>query len=95
MLLRESYRDEKGRAQKRTLANLSKLPADVIEMLKVLLKGGTLIEAKPQEVSIEPPERDGTARPHPWPYPGSTDPRGACGSCPTPPRHGDAAANGR
>ena len=30
VLLRESYRDEQGRAQKRTLANLSKLPGDVI-----------------------------------------------------------------
>ncbi len=30
VLLRESYRDEDGRAQKRTLANLSKLPGDVI-----------------------------------------------------------------
>jgi transposase len=53
VLLRESYRDRNGRSQKRTLANLSKLPPEVIEMLKLLLKGGTLIEAKPQEVSIE------------------------------------------
>jgi len=30
VLLRESYRDEQGRAQKRTLANLSKLPDDVV-----------------------------------------------------------------
>jgi Transposase DDE domain len=52
VLLRESYRDEHGRSQKRTLANLSKLPADVIEMLKALLKGGTLVQpAAP--VSIE------------------------------------------
>ena len=39
VLLRESYRDEHGRSQKRTLANLSKLPWDVIEALKALLKG--------------------------------------------------------
>src|SRR3974390_463417 len=39
VLLRESYRDENGRAQKRTLANLSKLPPDVIDGLKALLKG--------------------------------------------------------
>jgi transposase len=58
VLLRESYRDADGRTQKRTLANLSKLPADVIDMLKVLLKGGTLIEARPQQVSIE------RSRPH-------------------------------
>src|SRR6201993_573530 len=43
VLLRESYRDEHGRSQKRTLANLSKLPRDVIDGLKVLLKGGTVI----------------------------------------------------
>src|SRR5919204_785728 len=43
VLLRESYRDEHGRAQKRTLANLSKLPRDVIDGLKALLKGGTVI----------------------------------------------------
>ena len=33
VLLRESYRDENGRTQKRTLANLSKLPDDVVAML--------------------------------------------------------------
>ena len=53
VLLRESYRDESGRSQKRTLANLSKLPADVIEMLKALLKGGTLVGAAAPAVSIE------------------------------------------
>jgi hypothetical protein len=37
VLLRESYRDERGRAQKRTLANLSKLPAPVLEGLKAVL----------------------------------------------------------
>lgn len=53
VLLRESYRDAAGKTQKRTLANLSKLPADVIDMLKALLKGGTLMEAAPREVSID------------------------------------------
>ena len=43
VLLRQAYRDEHGRAQKRTLANLSKLPADVIAALKAFLKGGTVI----------------------------------------------------
>ena len=47
VLLRESYRDEQGRAQKRTLANLSKLPGDVIDGLKALLKGGTVIGTGP------------------------------------------------
>jgi hypothetical protein len=53
VLLRESYRDENGRPQKRTLANLSKLPSGVIEALKVLLKGGTLIGTEPRELAIE------------------------------------------
>jgi hypothetical protein len=53
VLLRESYRDAEGRTQKRTLANLSKLPGDVIEMLKALLKGGRLIEAPLEDLSIE------------------------------------------
>jgi hypothetical protein len=53
VLLRESYRDEHGRAQKRTLANLSKLPGDVIEGLKALLKGGTVIGTGPGELEIE------------------------------------------
>ena len=52
VLLRESYRDEQGRAQKRTLANLSKLPGDVVEGLKALLKGGTVIGTGPDEMQI-------------------------------------------
>jgi hypothetical protein len=47
ILLRESYRDEYGRAQKRTLANLSKLPGDVVDGLRALLKGGTVIGTGP------------------------------------------------
>jgi hypothetical protein len=43
VLLRESYRDKQGRAQKRMLANLSKLPAEVIDGLRALLKGGAVI----------------------------------------------------
>ena len=53
VLLRESYRDENGRAQKRTLANLSKLPGDVVAVLKAILKGGTLIGTGPEELQIE------------------------------------------
>jgi hypothetical protein len=53
VLLRESYRDEQGRAQKRTLANLSKLPRDVIDALRALLKGGTVIGTGPGELEIE------------------------------------------
>jgi len=50
VLLRESYRDENGRAQKRTLANLSKLPPDVIEGLKALLRGGTVVGSDELEI---------------------------------------------
>jgi Transposase DDE domain len=53
VLLREAYRDEHGRAQKRTLANLSKLPVDLIGGLKALLKGGTVIGTGPDEIQIE------------------------------------------
>jgi hypothetical protein len=52
VLLRESYRDEEGRAQKRTLANLSKLPGALIEGLKALLKCGTVISTGPDDIQI-------------------------------------------
>jgi len=42
VLLRQSYR-EGGKVRKRTLANLSKLPDEAVEGLKILLKGGTVI----------------------------------------------------
>ena len=45
VLLRESYREGK-RVQKRTLANLSQLPAAVIDGLRGLLKGGIVIGAE-------------------------------------------------
>jgi transposase len=53
VLLRESYRDANGRTQKRTLANLSKLPDDVVALLKAILKGGQLIGTGPDELQIE------------------------------------------
>src|ERR1700692_974231 len=53
VLLRESYRDEQGHTQKRTLANLSKLPRDVIDTVKVVLKGGTVVGTGPQELEVE------------------------------------------
>ncbi|RUV07367.1 IS1634 family transposase, partial [Mesorhizobium sp. M5C.F.Ca.IN.020.32.2.1] len=53
VLLRESYRDERGRAQKRTLANLSKLPGDLIDALRALLKGGTVLGTGPEELEVE------------------------------------------
>lgn len=53
VLLRESYRDENGRTQKRTLANLSKLPGDVIEMMKALLNGGRVDRDGAEDLEIE------------------------------------------
>jgi transposase len=53
VLLRESYRDEHGRSQKRTLANLSKLPRDMIDTLKAVLKGATVVGTGPQELEVE------------------------------------------
>jgi DDE family transposase len=43
-LLRRSYRDEQGRPQKETLANLSALPDDAIEALRKVLSGAVLVE---------------------------------------------------
>jgi hypothetical protein len=53
ILLRESWRDEEGRTHKRTLANLSKLPADLLEGLKALLKGSTVIGTGADAIEIE------------------------------------------
>src|SRR6202158_3668040 len=53
VLLRESYRAEQGRSQKRTLANLSKLPRDMIDTLKAVLKGATVVGTGPQELEVE------------------------------------------
>jgi hypothetical protein len=53
VLLRESFRDDQGRAQKRTLANLSKLPGAVLEGLKALLRGGIVIGTDPASLRIE------------------------------------------
>ena len=53
VLLRESFRDEGGKAQKRTLANLSQLPASLIAGLKGLLKGGVVLGEGDDGLSIE------------------------------------------
>lgn len=52
VLLRESYREE-GKVRKRTLANLSCLPADVVEGLKVLLRGGVAVPSAESIFTIE------------------------------------------
>jgi hypothetical protein len=43
VLLRQSYR-EGGKVRKRTLANLSKLPDETVQGLRILLKGGQAIQ---------------------------------------------------
>ena len=43
VLLRESCRED-GKLRKRTLANLSKLPSETVDHLKILLKGGKVVE---------------------------------------------------
>ena len=48
VLLRESYR-EGSTVRKRTLANLSKLPRSLVDGLRVLLQGGTVV-ARPENV---------------------------------------------
>jgi hypothetical protein len=52
VLLRESFRVD-GKVKKRTLANLSALPSDVIEGLKVLLQGGTAFSSVDDVLTIE------------------------------------------
>ena len=44
VLLRESYRED-GKVRKRTLANLSKLPDEVVDGLRILLKGGVALKS--------------------------------------------------
>lgn len=44
-LLRRSQRDSQGRVQKKTLANLSHLPDEAIDLLKAQLAGRTLVDA--------------------------------------------------
>ncbi len=52
VLLRESYRDG-GKVRKRTLANLSCLSADVIEGLKVLMRGGVAVPSAESVFTVE------------------------------------------
>jgi Transposase DDE domain len=52
ILLRESYRED-GKVRKRTLANLSCLSAEVIEGLKVLLRGGVAVPSAEEVFSVQ------------------------------------------
>jgi hypothetical protein len=51
VLLRESYR-EGGKVKKRTIANLSKLPMDVIDQLRILLHGGHAVESFEKSIEV-------------------------------------------
>jgi Transposase DDE domain len=51
ILLRESFRED-GKIKKRTLANLTDWPKELIEGFRTLLKGGTVIAAERDAVSI-------------------------------------------
>ena len=44
VLLRESYRED-GKVKKRTLANLSSLPAEQIEAIRAVLRGDSIRSA--------------------------------------------------
>ena len=52
VLLRESFREE-GKVRKRTLANLSCLSAEVIEGLKMLLRGGVAVPSAESVFTVE------------------------------------------
>ena len=52
VLLRESYRED-GKVRKRTLANLSCLSDEVIEGLKVLLRGGVAVPSVDEVFTVE------------------------------------------
>ena len=52
ILLRESYR-QAGKVRKRTLANLSKWPAEIVEGLRSLLKGGSVISDLSQAFQVQ------------------------------------------
>ena len=51
ILLRESYRDG-GKVKKRTLANLTDWPTELVEGLRALLKGGKVVSAEGGGISI-------------------------------------------
>ena len=49
ILLRESYRDG-GKIKKRTIANLSQWPTEIVEGLRTLLKGGKVSPADQETI---------------------------------------------
>ena len=71
ILLRESYR-ENGKVKTRTLANLSKLPASAIDVLKRSLKGQSLVPLEETLDIVASPHHGHVSRP-----PGPAPPRPA------------------
>jgi hypothetical protein len=51
ILLRESYRQD-GKVKKRTIANLSKLPMEIVEQFRILLRGGKALESFEDSVEV-------------------------------------------
>ena len=51
ILLRESYRD-RGKIKKRTIANLSDWPTEIVEGLRTLLKGGKVMPASKETIIV-------------------------------------------
>src|SRR6202011_3654287 len=51
ILLRESYRDA-GKIKKRTIANLSDWPTEIVEGLRSLLKGGKVAPADQESIIV-------------------------------------------
>jgi len=51
ILLRESYRDG-GKIKKRTIANLSNWPTELVEGLRTLLKGGKVAPADQETIIV-------------------------------------------
>ena len=51
ILLRESYRDG-AKIKKRTIANLSDWPSELVEGLRTLLKGGAATQADRQSIIV-------------------------------------------
>jgi hypothetical protein len=51
ILLRESYRQD-GKVKKRTIANLSKLPMEIIDQLRILLRGGKALESFEESIEV-------------------------------------------
>jgi|SRR5215207_3352111 len=62
VLLRESYREGK-KVLKRTIANLSEVPRNIVEGLRILLRGGAAVEHFEDSFEMSVLSPTGTSRP--------------------------------